>query len=121
MASQIPGDITFAFLSGATTSGVPTVTVAATASPGTLIHTAVSGTDDLDLVELVLYNKNTSSNVNATLEIGSTQITQTVTRGQSLSLPLIPVNNGTVIRCFAGTANDIIIVGRVFTITDGTL
>ncbi len=120
MASQIPGDVTFSFLSGAS-GGNPAVSVSATGSPGTLVHTAVSGTDDLDLIELTLFNTDTSANVTATVEVGSTQIAQTVTRGSSLTLPLVAANNGVVLRAFCSSATALVITGRVFRITDGAL
>ena len=104
-------------LSGSTNGRA--IKVAATASPGTTIHTAVSGTSSLD--EVWIYAENTSTaNVLLTIEFGGTtspddQIIATIAPqgGLALLVPGICVNNGVVIKAFAATANVITIVGFV--------
>lgn len=99
------------------------IKVAATATPGTTIHTAVSGTADLDEVYLYAVNSS-SSDVKLTIEWGETtapdgNIEQTITaeNGLSLVLPGLILQNSSVIRAFAGTGNVILVHGYVNRIT----
>lgn len=103
-------------LSGST-NGQP-ILVAATATPGTTIHTAVSGTSSLD--EVWLYAHNTSGNaVKLTLEWGGTTSPNNHIEinigaegtGAVLIAPGWIMNNGLLIRAFAATTNVINIVG----------
>jgi hypothetical protein len=96
------------------------IKVAATATAGTLIHTAVAGTSSED--EIWLYAHNTSaSGIKLTLEWGGTtspddHIEVNVgAEGTGLILvaPGILLQNGLVVRAFAGTANVINIFGYV--------
>jgi hypothetical protein len=96
------------------------IKVVATATAGTLIHTAVAGTSPED--EIWLYAHNTSSAaVKLTLEWGGTtspddHIEVNVgAEGTGLILvaPGILLQNGLVVRAFAGTANVINIFGYV--------
>jgi hypothetical protein len=96
------------------------IKVAATATAGTLIHTAVSGTSSLD--EIWLYGHNTSaSSVKLTLEWGGVaapddHIEITIGpegTGLILVAPGILLQNGLVVRAFAGTANVLNIFGYV--------
>jgi hypothetical protein len=96
------------------------IKVAATATAGTLIHTAVTGTSSLD--EIWLYAHNTSATaVKLTLEWGGTtapddHIEITIgTEGTGLILiaPGILLQNSLVVRAFAATANVINIFGYV--------
>lgn len=95
------------------------ILVAATATAGTLIHTAVSGTTDLD--ELWIYAVNSdSSDVALTLEWGEAtapdgNIEQTVPAesGLMLLVPGLLLQNGLTLNAFAGTTNVIIIHGYV--------
>ena len=96
------------------------IKVVQTATAGTTIHTAVSGTSSID--EVWLYAHNTSaSGVKLTLEWGEAtapdgHIEITIgAEGTGLILvaPGIPLQNGLVIRAFAGTANVINIFGYV--------
>jgi hypothetical protein len=105
-------------LSGST-NGQP-ILVAATATTGTTIHTAVSGTSSLD--EVWLYAHNTSSSdVKLTLEWGGTTAPNNHIEisigsegtGAVLIAPGWIVNNSIVIRAFAATTNVINIVGYV--------
>lgn len=105
-------------LSGSTNGKA--IKVAATASPGTLIHTAVAGTTGVD--EVWLYAVNTSTGAVAlTLQWGGTtspddEITVNVAAkgtGKILVSAGILLQNDLVIRAYAGTANVINIHGYV--------
>lgn len=96
------------------------ILVAATATAGTLIHTAVSGTSSFD--EVWLYANNTSaSSVKLTLEWGEAtapngNIEITIGAegtGMVLIAPGILLQNGLEIRAFAATTNVINIFGYV--------
>ena len=105
-------------LSGSTNGKA--IKVAATATPGTTIHTAVSGTSSID--EVWLYAHNTSSSVvkltiewgEATAPDGNIEINIGAEgTGMILIAPGIPLQNGLVIKAFAGTTNVINIFGYV--------
>lgn len=108
-------------LSGSTNGRL--IKVAATATAGTLIHTAVSGTTNID--EIYLYAVNSSgSNVKITLEYGGVAspddlIEETIPAESGLYriLPGLVLQNGLVARCFAGTADVVMIGGYVHRIT----
>lgn len=95
------------------------ILVAATATAGTLIHTAVSGTSSLD--EIWLYAVNTSTNaVKLTVEYGGVtapndhiELTISGESGLVLVSPGLVLNNGLVVRAFAGTANVLAVSGYV--------
>lgn len=96
------------------------IKVAATATAGTLIHTAVSGTTAMD--EVWLYANNTSgSTVKLTIEWGEATAPDgnieinVGSEGTGLILisPGILLQNGLTIKAFAGTANVINIFGYV--------
>jgi hypothetical protein len=96
------------------------IKVAATATAGTVIHTAVSGTSSLD--EVWLYAHNTSATaVKLTLEWGGVAAPDDHIEinigaegtGLILVAPGILLQNGLVVRAFAGTANVINIFGYV--------
>jgi len=96
------------------------IKVAATATAGTLIHTAVSGTSSLD--EVWLYAHNTSSAaVKLTLEWGGVAAPDDHIEinigaegtGLILVAPGILLQNSLVVRAFAATANVLNIFGYV--------
>lgn len=96
------------------------IKVAATATAGTTIHTAVAGTSSID--EIWLYANNTSASaVKLTLEWGEAtapdgNIEITIGAegtGMVLIAPGIPLQNGLVVKAFAATANVINIFGYV--------
>ena len=96
------------------------VKIAATATAGTLIHTAVAGTSSLD--EVWLYANNTSATaVKLTLEWGEATAPDghievnigAEGTGMILVAPGILLQNGLVVRAFAGTANVLNIFGYV--------
>ena len=95
------------------------IKVGATATPGTLIHTAVSGTTDLD--EIWLYAVNSSSSgVKLTIEWGEAsapdghvEVTLAAEDGYQLVVPGLLLQNTLVVRAFAATTNVILINGYV--------
>jgi hypothetical protein len=105
-------------LSGST-SGRP-IKVTATSTPGTLIHTAVSGVTDFDEIWLFAVNTSTSP-VKLTVEWGGTTspddlIEDTIPGESGLHL-VIPrgmrLNGGVAVRIFAATTAVINITGGV--------
>jgi hypothetical protein len=95
------------------------ILVAATATAGTLIHTAVSGTSSLDEIWLYAVNTSTSS-VKLTVEYGGVtapndhiELTITGESGLVLLCPGLVLNNGLVVRAFAATTNVLAISGYV--------
>lgn len=104
-------------LSGSTNGRM--IPVAATATAGTLIHTAVAGSSSMDEVWIYAVNSSTSS-VKLTIEYGGTtantdhiEITISGESGLVLIIPGLILQNGLVVRAFAGTANVINIGGYV--------
>ena len=108
-------------------SGTPAdgrnIKVVATATAGTTIHTAVSGTSDMD--EVWLYAMNTdSSDRKLTIEYGGTtspddltEITIGTEAGWVLVCPGLLLQNSLVIKAFAAAANVVVINGYVNRIT----
>lgn len=106
-------------LSGST-NGLP-IPVAATATPGTLIHTAVTGTSAID--EVYIYASNvTSAAATLTIEFGgvtdpANHIVKALSVPANSSRVLVvqgsPINNALVVRAFSGTASAINITGYV--------
>lgn len=97
------------------------VKVAATATAGTLIHTAVSGTTDVD--EIYLWVTNTDSSARTlTLEYGGATDPDCLIC-KAVSIPAnsrpIPIcfgfllQNGLTVRAFASSANVLLITGYV--------
>jgi hypothetical protein len=99
------------------------IKVVETATAGTTIHTAVSGTSSLD--EIWLYAINSSaSNVKLTIEWGEAnapdgniEVTIPAEDGYMLVVPGLLLQNSLVVKAFAGTANVILINGYVNRIT----
>lgn len=99
------------------------IKVAATGTPGTLIHTAVTGTTNWDEVYLWASNKGAADQA-VTIEfggVGSPDDLMTVTvpasGGYVLLVPGLILQNANVIRAFAASANEVLIVGFVNRIT----
>lgn len=98
------------------------VTVLATSSPGTTIHTAVSGSSSFD--EVWLYAMNTSS-VNASLDIqyGGTTTADAIEldipgkSGLVLVVPGLFLNNSLAVRAFATSASTCTIHGYINRVT----
>lgn len=102
------------------------IKVAATSTPGTTIHTAVSGTTDgtYDEIWLWAFNAHTGDVV-LTIEYGGTtdpdNIFKVTIPFQAGLVPVIPgliLQNEAVVKAFAGTADVITLVGFVNRITD---
>jgi hypothetical protein len=99
--------------------------VAATATPGTTIHTSQSGTSGFD--EIYLYASNvTGAAATLTLEWGgATDPGNHLVKGMSIGANSGPVpiafghvlNNGAVVKAFSGTASAINLTGWVNRIT----
>ena len=93
------------------------ILVAATSTPGTLLHTAVSGTADMD--ELWIYANNTSANAvkltiewgEATAPNGNIEVTVLQESGLVCIAPGLIIQNGLTVRAFAATINVITIHG----------
>lgn len=86
------------------------VTVGATASPGTLIHTAVTGTTSIDQILVYACNTGTATQ-KLTIEWGSTtapddliEVGIPAESGLVLVAPQLRLNNGAVVRAFTATA-----------------
>lgn len=99
------------------------IKVAATATPGTTIHTAVTGTADWDEVWIWAVNSS-STNKKLTIEWGETtapdgniKVTIPPENGLVLIVPGLVLQNGLSITAFADTSNVILISGFVNRIT----
>jgi hypothetical protein len=94
------------------------ILVAATATLGTTIHTAVTGTSSFDEVWLYAHNNSTTS-TKLTIEYGSAnaqdniEITIPGESGLVLVVPGLFLNNALVVTAFAATTNVITIHGYV--------
>jgi hypothetical protein len=108
-----------AHLSGST-NGLP-IPVAATATPGTALHTALSGTAGFDEVYLWVSNV-TGSAATLTLEWGGVTdpgnhlckaVSIPANSGPTLVVAGLVLNNGVVARAFSGTASALNIAGYV--------
>ena len=101
----------------ASVNGRP-VGVSATASPGTTIHTAVTGNVHMDEVYLYLTNNSVSA-VSATIEQGGFSGFNNLTlsipplSGSVLALPGIPMNGGLDISIFASASGSINATGFI--------
>lgn len=104
-------------LSGSTNA--KNIKVVATATAGTLIHTAVAGTTSFDEVWLYAYNGHTADVV-LTMEWGGvavpddqTIVTIPFKQGRFLVVDGKLLNNSLIVRAFASVANVVIIDGYV--------
>lgn len=112
---------TKALLSGSTSG--KGILVAATATAGTLIHTAVAGAAAWDEIWLYCINASAAS-VKLTVEWGEAtapngniEYTVPAESGLYLIAPGLLLNGGLVVRAFAGTTNVLVIHGFVNAIT----
>lgn len=104
-------------LSGSTNGRM--VKVAATATAGTTIHTAGSGTTNLDEVWLWAVNSDTVAR-KLTIEYGGTtapddtiEVTIPGESGLILVVPGLVIQNSLVVKAFAATANVVMLTGYV--------
>lgn len=95
------------------------IKVVATASSGTTIHTAVTGTTNIDEIWLYAVNADTTAR-KLTIQWGGTtspddeiEITIGAESGYQLIVPGLLLQNATVVRAYAATANVIMIGGFV--------
>ena len=95
------------------------IKVAATATPGTTIHTATSTSGQIDWITLYVQNSHTAD-VLLTIEFGGTTspddlIQQTIAAksGDALVVAGLPLRNGLVVKAFAGTTNVLTVSGFV--------
>jgi len=101
------------------------IKVAATSTPGTTIHTSVAGTTNFDEVWIWAFNAHTAA-VELTIEWGGTTdpdniLVKTIPKddGLFLVIPGLLLQNGGVIKAFAGSGNVIVIYGYVNELTGG--
>lgn len=94
------------------------IVVAATSTPGTQVHTAITSTSGFD--EVWIYAVNTSaSNVKLTIEYGNTsstgniELTVASESGLVLVSPGLILNNSLSIKAFAATTNAVTLYGYV--------
>ncbi len=99
------------------------ILIAATATAGTAVHTAVAGASDIDEVYLYAVNSSTTD-VKLTIEFGGVtgpndliEYTVPAENGLHLIVPGLPMNGGLAIAAFAGTTNVIVVFGWVNRIT----
>lgn len=104
-------------LSGST-DGMP-IKIVATSTPGTAIHTAVSGSVSFDEVWLWASNTDTTDRL-LTIEYGDAtapdhniDVTIPAQSGLILVLPGVVLNNAETVKAFAASANKINVVGYV--------
>ena len=105
------------FLSGSTQG--KGIKVVQTATAGTTIHTAVSGTTDIDEIWLWAVNSDTVDRKltlewgEATAPDGNIEVTIEAESGLTLIAPGILLQNSLVVKAFAAAANVVIIHGYV--------
>ena len=99
------------------------IKVVATATPGTLIHTATNVVSTLDEIWLWAVNSDTSDR-KLTIELGGTtapddliEFTVPLEDGMFLIVPGLILDGGVVVRAFCATANVVMINGYVNRIT----
>jgi hypothetical protein len=99
------------------------IKVVQTATAGTTIHTAVSGTSDFDEIWLYAVNSDTTARKltiewgEATAPDGNIEVTIAPEDGYVLVVPGLVLQNSLVVKAFAATANVILINGYVNRIT----
>jgi hypothetical protein len=111
-------------LSGSTDGKAIKITT--TSTPGDIIHTAVAGTTAGTFDEIWLWAFNSSASViTLTIEFGGAdapdQNIVVSLASKSGLVPIVPgliLQNGAVVKAFAGTGNVVTLVGFVNTITD---
>ena len=93
------------------------IKIAATATAGTLVHTATSSATDCDVITLYAFNSDASA-VNLTIEWGGVsspddliKLSIPANSGLTLVCPDLVLRNTLVVRAFAGTANVVTVHG----------
>ncbi len=99
------------------------VALAATTSPGTLLHTATSTANQLDICWIYVQNNHTAT-VALTIQYGGLTIAEQISmaipfkEGLVLVIPGLPLGGGAEIRAFADVASVLSVVGLVNRRTD---
>jgi hypothetical protein len=99
------------------------IKIGATATAGTLVHTATSSASDCDVITLYAHNSSASA-VNLTIEYGGVsdpddliKLSIPAASGLTLILPDLVLRNSLVVRAFAGTTNVVMVQGFVNRVT----
>jgi len=99
------------------------IKIAATATAGTLVHTATTSATDCDVITLYAHNSSGSA-VNLTIEFGGVSspddlivLSIPAQSGLTLILPDLVIRNTLVVRAFAGTTNVVMVQGFVNRVT----
>jgi len=97
------------------------IRISTTSNPGNLIHTAVSGTSNMDEIWLYAAPTTTSSSATLTFQYGDTTDTVpiiiTSNSGLILCFSGLLLNNSLVIRAYSSEANAFLVFGYVNRIT----
>lgn len=98
------------------------IVVAATNSPGTIIHTATSAANTTDEIWLWAYNGDVA-NIVLSIEFGGSFLPRKVTIPFQVGLvpviPGLPLAGGYVVRAYANAGNLLVIDGFVNRVTNG--
>ena len=96
------------------------IKIAATGTPGTLIHTSISGVSAHDEIWLWATNTHASNNIDFTVEWGGTtdpddlsKVALSASGGFVEVIPGLVLQNSLVLRAFASSANLIMVSGYV--------
>jgi hypothetical protein len=99
------------------------IKVVATATAGTLIHTAVAGVSHMDKIWLYAINNHTQD-VDLTIEFGGVAVPDDLFKvslkayqGLTLIIPGLLLQNSLIVRAFASVANVVCINGEVHRVT----
>lgn len=91
------------------------IKVGATATPGTLIHTAQASATDMDVCELQVYNSDTVDRA-ITFECGGVtapddHVKRTIPAGETVAVPIPALRNSLVLRAFGAVTNVLVVTG----------
>lgn len=102
----------------ASTNGRP-IKVVATSTPGTQLHQVQTSTVTgcMDVPQIAAYNSDTVDRT-ITIECGGTtapddHVKRTIPAGETVSIPLPPLNNNLNFKAFASAANVVVVSGSV--------
>ena len=115
-----------ALLLSGSTNGQP-IKVAATSTPGTTVHTAITGTTMMDHIHLWATNTDTVARTLTTEFGGVTDPDNLITKAYSIppsskSIKIVdgqPLNNAKVLSAFASSANKIVLTGYALRVKNG--
>lgn len=91
------------------------IKVAATATPGTLIHTAQGSATTMDVCELQVFNSDTVDRT-ITFQCGGVtspddHVKRTIPAGETVAVPIPALRNSLELRAFASQANVLVVTG----------